>query len=233
MGQRSASRLQAASLLTLLGAAWVLDAGEGAVVATPAVVLLAGDARIHDGVVGLVSWLVAGATVGGLLGYGVVSVGDVALPVGLGVGLGVAFGGGLGVVSNLLAIDEEVAREDDRVAIDVGGDEPASPTPADLFDGHPDPVLFVVDEGHGPVVRAANDAYVETFDVTADVVTGAPVADAVMSPEGTEEVAAALADGRPLDVVVECETDDGEHRFRLRVAGDADARYLVYTPVEW
>lgn len=219
-------------LAGLCAAAVVLAGGDGAA-ATPAVLALVGTVGDQDGVLTLGGWLLAGTVVGGAVGYVLVALTDVPLAMEAGVGLGVALGGGLGVVSNILVTDPDRQSGDETVDVDMSDDEPPTPRPADLFDDHPDPVLYVADEGHGPVVRAANRAYAETFDVPADAVVNASLADAVMSPDRTDEVVEAVEDGRSLDVVVECETIDGDRQFRLRVAGERADWYLVYTPAEW
>lgn len=191
----------------------------------------AGDA---DGVRRLAAWLLGGVAVGGTLGYLLIAVAGAPLSLQVGVGLGVALGGGLGAVANLLATDAEPSgSQEETVDVDMGDRESKTPRPADLFEDHPDPVLYVADEGHGPVVRAANAAYADAFGVPASGVEGAPLSDAVMSDEGTDDVVDAVAADRSLDVVVGCETPDGDRQFRLRVAGDREDCYLVYTPVEW
>lgn len=202
-------------------------AGDGLAVAT---LFAAGSTRRLRGVTGLLTGIVVGAALGAGIGYAAVAVGGLALSTLGAVGLGVALGGGIGVVTNYVATGEE-GESGETVTVERDP-EPASPTPADLFDDHPDPVLFVVDEGHGPVVRAANAAYGDTFDVPTDAVIGAGLEDAVLAGERTDDVVAAVADGESLDTVVTCEAADGERSFRLRTAGTGANGYLVYTPTE-
>lgn len=207
----------------------VLASGPGAGDTALAALLAVGGTRRFHGVGGLVTGLVAGAVIGAAIGYAAVAV--LAVPLSsLGtVSLGIALGGGVGVVTNYLATgDEESVDETMTVEQET---ERVSPTPADLFDGHPDPILYVADEGHGAVVRAANAAYASTFDVPADAVIGAPLADAVMASSETETVVDAVERGDGVDDVVTCSTPDGDTAFRLRTAGAADDGYLLYTPV--
>ena len=159
----------------------------GAAVAT--LLAVSGTQRLR-GVGGLLTGIVVGALSGAVIGYVAVAVVGIPLTITGGVGLGVALGGGLGVVTNYLATGEEES-VDETMTVER---EPshAGPTPADLFDDHPDPVLYVADEGHGPVVRAANDAYGETFDVPVDAVIGAPLAEAVLAGEDTDAVVTAV-----------------------------------------
>ncbi|ACV47779.1 MULTISPECIES: hypothetical protein [Halomicrobium] len=193
-----------------------------------ATVLVAAGTRRLRGVGGLLAGIVVGAVSGAAIGYVAVAFLGVPLAMSGAVGLGIALGGGIGVVTNYAATgDGEPVDETMTV-----GREPRrpTPTPADLFDDHPDPVLYVVDDGHGPVVRAANAAYAETFDVPADAVADAPLAEAVLAGEDADEVVTAVADGAGLDTVVTCETADGPRPFRVRTAGSGDDGYLVYTP---
>ena len=82
------------------------------------------------------------------------------------VGLGLALGGGIGGAARLFRPATRAESPDRTITVDAT--ETPKPEPADLFDGHPDPVLYYVAKGHGPVVRAANDAFGETFDVPTD-----------------------------------------------------------------
>lgn len=223
--------LAAATVVLCVGVGVLLPESGSVGVAASATLLLVGVNTAQDGVVALVGWLLAGAVLGGAIGYAAVELLAVPLTTGAVVGLGVALGGGLGVLTNLLVLEPERSREGETVEVEME-DESVEPRPADLFDGHPDPVLYVADDGHGPVVRAANAAYGRTFDLPTDAVVGAPVDEVLMCGD-SDEVADSLEDSRSLDVVVDCETPDGDRQFRLRVAGDGDAWYLVYTPVEW
>lgn len=186
----------------------------------------------------LVGSLLAGSLLGAGVGYVAVASGALPLVMQGGVGLGIALGGGLGVVSNLLAVD---ARDDGvdgtgSVTVDMETDESPSPRPRDLFDGHPDPVLYVADQGHGPVVLAANPAFAETFDVPADPLDGTPLAEALMATDAQavtpSEVADAIADDDPVDTVLTCQTPGGETTFRVRSVGGGDDGYVIYSPTD-
>lgn len=220
------SRIAVVGIVVCLG---VLAAGEAGTREAAVATLLAtaGTQRLR-GVGGLLTGIVVGSLSGAVIGYVAVAVFSIPLTMSGAVGLGVALGGGLGVVTNYVATGEEET-VDETMTVEREANPPG-PTPADLFDDHPDPVLYVADEGHGPVVRAANDAYGETFDVPVDVVIGAPLEDAVLAGEDTDTVVAAVTADDPLDTVVTCETADGEKSFRLRTAGTDDDGYLVYTP---
>lgn len=222
-----------AGACALFALAVALD-GDGGTAARAAL-LAVGGGRARSGVATLVGWLVGGALLGAAGGYAAVAL--VALPLSTqgAVGLGIALGGGLGAVSNLLAADDDVELDGERdaVTVEMEADESApSPRPADLFDGHPDPVLYVADEGHGPVVMAANRAYAETFDVAAATITGTPLDEALFVEGDPSPVAGAVAAGETVDEVFACQTPDGERSFRLRtVGGDGDG-YVVYTPTD-
>jgi hypothetical protein len=227
-GTPARSRLAAVGTLVCLG---LLAAGETGTreVAVATLLATAGTQRLR-GVGGLLTGIVVGALSGAVVGYVAVAVFGVPLAMSGAIGLGVALGGGLGVVTNYVATGEGETT-DETMTVEREPDHP-EPTPADLFDDHPDPVLYVADEGHGPVVRAANEAYGETFDVPVDAVIGAPLEDAVLAGEDTEAVVAAVTADDPLDTVVPCETGDAEKSFRLRTAGSDDDGYLLYTPRE-
>jgi len=180
------------------------------------------------GVGGLLTGLVVGAALGGVVGYAAVSLFTAPLSLLGAVGLGVALGGGVGVVTNYLATGDE-GDVDETMTVEREPQQ-ATPTPADLFDDHPDPVLYVANEGHGPVVRAANDAYGSQFDVPVDAVIGAPLEEAVLAGDDTDSVVETVAADDHLDTVVTCPTADGDRSYRLRsVGGDTDG-YLLYTP---
>lgn len=195
-----------------------------------ATLLATASTRRLRGVGGLLTGIVVGSLSGAVVGYVAVAVFGVPLAMSGAIGLGVALGGGLGVVTNYVATGEGETT-DETMTVEREPDHP-EPTPADLFDDHPDPVLYVADDGHGPVVRAANEAYGETFDVPVDAVIGAPLEDAVLAGNDTETVVTAVTAGEPLDTVVTCETSDAERSFRLRTAGSDDDGYLLYTPRE-
>ena len=181
-------------------------------------------------------------TVVGWIGAGAISLAAVLLALDLvvdlpfsrtvAVGLGLALGGGMGGVANLMRETESVDRGDEMMTVDVEGDGDRTPTPqpADLFDDHPDPVLYYVAEEHGSVVRAANDAYGDTFDVPPGRLTGTPLSEALLVA-GDNTVEAEAVTAGDLDVVALCDSPEGPKSFRLRTVGGDDAGYLLYTPV--
>ncbi|WP_226010720.1 hypothetical protein [Halomicrobium salinisoli] len=191
-----------------------------------AAVLLATSTRSLEGVTGLAGSLVAGAVIGGGLGLALAEFAAVGSAVAA--GLGVALGGGVGAVSQYALAGTDEA-SDEHVTVDMEETE-RSPQPADLFDGHPDPILYVVDEGHGPVVRAANAAYADAFGVGSEGVTGAPLDEALFASDA-DDLVAEIADGAAIDRRVACETPDGDREFRLRWSGAGDDGYLLFTPV--
>jgi len=200
--------------------------------ALPATLLIVGDTRGRSGFVTMVGWIVGGALAAGALGYA--AVGVVALPLSPpgAAGLGLALGGGLGALSNLLVADAGGTDEPEpeSVTVEMDGAESPSPRPADLFEGHPDPVLYVTDEGAGPVVLAANRAYAETFDIPADTITGTPLDEVAMLADDSVDVTAAVVGRDSLDGIYDCRTPDGERSFRLRSVGSDTDGYLIYTP---
>jgi hypothetical protein len=144
------------------------------------------------------------------------------------IGLGLALGGGIGGVARLFRASETTDAPDQTMTVDVDS-EVTTPEPADLFDGHPDPVLYYAAEGHGPVVRAANDAFGETFDVPVERIEGTPLSEALLvTGDETVDDDAVTAGG--LDRLVDCETTAGTGRFRLRTIVNGETGYLLYTP---
>jgi len=146
------------------------------------------------------------------------------------IGLGLALGGGIGGVARLFRASETVDTPDRTVTVGSEPDETTTPEPADLFDGHPDPVLYYAAEGHGAVVRAANDAFGETFDVPAERIEGTPLSEALLVT-GDETVDADAVTAGGLDRIVDCETTAGTDRFRLRTISNGETGYLLYTPL--
>ncbi|WP_277541857.1 nitrogen regulation protein NR(II) [Haloarcula laminariae] len=147
------------------------------------------------------------------------------------VGLGLALGGGVGGVARLFRPGALAESPDQTMTVDVDTDASETPTPepADLFAGHPDPVLYYAAEGHGPVVRAVNTAFGETFDVPTDRLEGTPLPEALLvTGEETVDAEAVTAGG--LDRIVDCETTVGTARFRLRTVANGETGYLLYTP---
>lgn len=224
-------------------AASALFAAEtGNQLAVAATLLLVGDVRRRSGLTSLVGWLLGGSLLGAALGYAATGFAGVPLATDAGIGLGIALGGGVGAVSNLLAED---ARDDgdgaetaESMTVDMEADDSASPQPADLFDGHPDPVLYVADQGHGPVVLAANDAFTETFDVPGDAMSGTPLDEALMVTDDAADsnavthIVDAIEAGERADTDLTCQTPGEPTRFRLRTAGRGADGYVVYTPLD-
>lgn len=155
---------------------------------------------------------------------------ELALSEQLTVGLGLALGGGLGGVSYLLATDSPGESSDETMTVSSDTDRAPDPQPIDLFDGHPDPVLYFADEGHGPVVRAANDAFGAAFDVPTDRLNGTALSEALLVA-GIDEVDAETVSSTELDVVALSTAQDPPTRFRLRTAGVPAAGYLLFTPL--
>ncbi len=143
------------------------------------------------------------------------------------VGLGLALGGGIGGVARLFRPGAPAESPDRTITVDAP--ETPKPEPSDLFDGHPDPVLYYVAEGHGPVVRAVNEAFGETFDVPTARIEGTPLSEALLVT-GDETVGADTVMAGGLDRIVDCETTAGAERFRLRTVAGGETGYLLYTP---
>ena len=178
----------------------------------------------------VVGWIGAGALALAAVMLALDSVAALPLPRAVAVGLGLALGGGIGGVARLFRADGDAEVTDETMTVAA---EPTRPTPepADLFDGHPDPVLYYATEGHGPVVRAANPAFGETFDVPADRLAGTPLSEALLVA-GENTVGADAVTAGDLDRVVLCDTTAGPQRFRLRAIGDEGTGYLLYTPAD-
>lgn len=228
----------------LLAVAWGVGAVASALVTTTtgdglamaASLLFLGDVREKRGLTWLVGWLVGGSLLGAGLGYAAaLLISGFPLATQGAVGLGIALGGGVGVVSNLLAAEAQGDDVDqtESMTVDMETDDSPSPRPADLFDDHPDPVLYVADRGHGPVVLAANDAFAETFDVPADALGETPLAESLMADDesdtAVETVVDAVASGDPVDETLACRTPSGTVQFRLRTAGGGADGYVIYT----
>jgi len=179
------------------------------------------------GLLTVVGWIAVGAV--SLATVLVVLESVVVLPFSreVAIGLGLALGGGIGGVARLFRADDSSETPDQTMTVDV--DSEATPEPADLFDGHPDPVLYYAAEGHGPVVRAANDAFGETFDVPTERIEGTPLSEALLVT-GDETVGVDAVRAGGLDRIVDCETTAGTGRFRLRTITSGETGYLLYTP---
>jgi len=181
------------------------------------------------GLLAVVGWIGAGALGLAALMLALDSVVALPLPRQVVVGLGLALGGGIGGVTSLFRTEDTEAT-DETMTVSTAATETTTPKPADLFDGHPDPVLYYASEGHGPVVRAANPAFGERFDVPTDRLVGTPLSESLLvAGEETVDADAVTAGG--LDRVVTCETTGGTARFRLRTIDGERSGYLLYTPI--
>lgn len=209
-------------------------ASPGRVSGTLAAVLLVGTSeRALSGLVGAIA---AGAVVLGGVAWLVASqTALVPIDATVAAGLGIAVGGGLGSVAWLLLHGDAAEDSSETVTVDMGGDEGAvpSPTPADLFDANPDPILYY--GGDPPVVRAANPAFESVFGVSGAALDGTPLREGLFVAEDADRIATAAADGEGFDRVLACETEAERRRMRVRLAaagGDRPAGYVLYTPVE-
>lgn len=182
-----------------------------------------------SGLLTVVGWIGAGAIALATLLLVLDLMVGLPFPRPVAVGLGLAIGGGIGGVANLFRGGERARTSDETMTVETEGGSTPTPQPADLFDDHPDPVLYHATEGHGPVVRAANGAFGETFDVPPERLAGTPLSEALLvAGEDTVDADAVTAGG--LDVIVRCDTADGPRSFRLRTVGAEDTGYLLYTP---
>ncbi|MEF8974271.1 MAG: hypothetical protein V5A15_05225 [Haloarcula sp.] len=178
----------------------------------------------------VVGWIGAGAVVLATVALAVQSVFSLGVSEQVTVGLGLALGGGVGGVSYLLMTDSPDETADETVTVSTDAEHAPEPQPIDLFDGHPDPVLYFVDEGHGPVVRAANEAFGTTFDVPADRLDGTALSEALLVA-GIDEVDAERVSTPDLDVVALSTAHDEPRQYRLRTAGVPSTGYLLLTPL--
>ncbi|MFY4814698.1 hypothetical protein [Haloarcula argentinensis] len=178
----------------------------------------------------VVGWIGAGAVVFATVALVVQSVFSLAFSEQVTIGLGLALGGGLGGVSYLLVTDSPGETTDETMTVSADAEQTPEPQPVDLFDGHPDPVLYFADEGHGPVVRAANEAFGTTFDVPSDRLDGTALSEALLVA-GIDEVDAETVSTTDLDVVALSTALDEPRQFRLRTAGAPSAGYLLLTPL--
>ncbi|WP_284010059.1 hypothetical protein [Haloarcula pelagica] len=199
---------------------------------------MAGRSEQQDGsrfgsVATMVAWIGAGAV---LVAGGALAVGSVVdLPLSRTVlgGLGIALGGGIGAVGYIVSVDDIEHPETDRPAetVELDDEEIPAPEPIDLFGGHPDPILYYTDEGYGPVVRAANEAFGATFDVPTARIAGTPLGETLMAVDSAAIDTAAVADDE-FEATNTFETATGHREYRLRSVGDGDDGYLLYTPLE-
>lgn len=152
--------------------------------AAATVVLVGGVGARSRGMAGLVGWIGGGALLGGAIGYAADALVTLPLATAGAIGLGIALGGGLGGISHLLSTEDPATADDEQVTVDMASQSTPEPRPADLFDEHPDPLLYVADAGGGPVVRAANDAYERAFDLPAATIEDAPLGDVLVVEDG-------------------------------------------------
>lgn len=193
-------------------------------VATLGFILLLPDSDILD----ILVWIGAGCVVLGGVGWGVVTLIFPEFSPLIGLGAGVAVGGGFGAVAHLLA-DSEPDDHSETMTVDMEAAETAEPTPADLFEASPDPLLFYTVSGDGPVVRAVNPAFEETFGVTGTALDGATLQEGVLAADAGEIVAAARV-GEEFDGMYRCETAEEKRELRVRVVPVAPTRgYILYT----
>ena len=182
------------------------------------------------GLLTIVGWIGAGAISLAAVLLALDLVVDLPFPRQVALVLGLAMGGGLGGVAKFLREGELVDQRDETMTVGVEPDTTPEPQPADLFDGHPDPVLYYTEAGHGPVVRAANRAFGETFDVPPARLTDTPLSEAMLVA-GEETVGVEQVIDGSVDSVVSCSVPDGTASFRLRSVGTDRTGYLLYTPV--
>jgi hypothetical protein len=178
----------------------------------------------------VVGWIGVGAVVLATVALAVQSVFSLGLSEQVTVGLGLALGGGLGGVSYILVTDSPGETTDETMTVSPDVEQTSEPQPVDLFDGHPDPVLYFADEGHGPVVRAANEAFGTTFDVPSDRLDGTALSEALLVA-GIDEVDAETVSTTDIDVVALSTALDEPRQFRLRTAGVPSTGYLLLTPL--
>lgn len=181
----------------------------------------------------LVAAIAIGAAVVGAIAWIGIGFVDVPIEPDVAVGLGIAAGGGLGAMIWLLAIGEEQAPEDETMTVDMAEEADAipGPEPADLFESHPDPILYVDATDDTPIVLGANPAFAAAFG--GDVAEGVPLADAI--PADDEAVVEAAAAGREFGATIDCETATGAEAFHVRLVpieiGDRLTVYVLFGPV--
>lgn len=223
----------AGTVVGLVEIAGLVGAESGLAVAAPILAVGADDGL---GLRTQLLWIFGAGALGGVLGYAIATL---AAPTAttLALGFGIAVGGGLGAVVRLLAVGDTEPQEPDDVTVSSRRTEPSTPDPqpVDLFEENPDPVLYFDDSGDGPVVRAANRAFEETFGVDSEAVENAALADALMVTERADDVVTAAADAATFEAVIDCETATDEQSFRVRTIavarGNGTRGYVLYTPL--
>lgn len=235
MTRPGAFRRALAALVGVTGLAAAALPGRPAALSLAGTLLVAGVADEGLGLRDHVMWILGAAVAGGAAGWGGATLAAPQVRT-IALGFGIAVGGGFGAVARSLAAAETTAQSE-SVTVDAteAKTETPEPRPVDLFEDHPDPVLYVEDAGEGPVVRAANAAFEETFGVGTEAVENAALADALMATDRVADVVDAVADAGPFDAIVTCETAGDPRPFRLRTValggGAATRGYVLYTPV--
>ncbi|WP_245180702.1 PAS domain-containing protein [Haloarcula amylovorans] len=190
-----------------------------------------GDTGRLRSVGGIVVWIAGGAVALAALLLAADSLVDLPVSREVALGLGVALGGGFGALAQLLQSEDDLETTDETMTVDVSPSVSDGPEPTDLFDGHPDPVLYYAETGHGLVVRAANRAFGERFDVPPDRLEGTPLSE-TLPVAGIETLDTETVLEGDVDTVVTAETPGGPVSFRLRTVDGASSGYLVFTPVD-
>ena len=187
------------------------------------------DAQKLGGLIIIVGWIGVGALSAAGLLFAIDTTVQLPLSRQVVVGLGLALGGGLGGVANFLYAGATPEATESSVTVDDSAT--TDPQPVDLFDGHPDPILYYGNADTDPVVRAANQSFGDTFDVPTDRLQATPLAE-VLPITGDETVDVDGVTTGNLDCVVQCETGSGTVPFRVRTVRSQSTGYLLYTPVE-
>ncbi len=208
----------------------------GSAAAAGALLLVVGGDRFRT-TRGLVGSIAAGAVLTAIV-VGIVAGVTELVPLSplLAGGIGLAIGGGLGSVVWLLSLEDEEPDTGETVTVDMAEDEAVpEPEPVDLFEASPDPILFYTETPDGPVVRAVNPAFTETFDVTSEALDGTPLREGVLVAEDAAAVVQAAEAGDAFDRTVTCDTAAGDRPMRLRIAAAGRGRtdgYVLYTAVD-
>lgn len=184
----------------------------------------------------LLAWIVWGVLVFGTLGWVATVFVVSSVPASAGVIAGGAAGGGFGAVVRLLVFSE-VEDTTETVTFDTGADDPPGPEPVDLFEAHPDPLVYYDSTDEKPIALASNPAFSDHFD-NATTTEETPLASALVGAD-TDPVVAAAASGERLsvdqtvtDTADESVSDEGGARaFRVRVVPVDNRGYIHYTPL--
>lgn len=183
----------------------------------------------------LLAWIAAGAVGGGAIAWLVATIGNLSVATQALLGLGVSLGGGVSVVGHLLTT-EDVESDPETVTVPTDDETESAdsplPTGDDLFETHPDPVLYFAEMGDTPAVRAVNPAFEAAFGISTETAGDAPLSDALMTADRRQELAE-RAVREPIDRTVTCETVDGQRSVRLRsvlLDGQWTHGYVLFTP---